>query len=116
MIATLYYTAVAFPLLPSTEPTVSVTSSMRSHLNKQQFELLAKNPIRTVNFPIQEIEATTESTVVITTSATLPTAEPTSTPADPSAPAGGVPGSLAGFLEVHNQVSVVHALVCHGVC
>lgn len=43
----------------------------------------------------------------ITTSATLPIAEPTSGPADTSAAAGGMPGSLGEFLQVHKQVSVV---------
>lgn len=43
----------------------------------------------------------------ITTSATLPIAEPTSGPADTSSAAGGMPGSLGEFLQVHKQVSVV---------
>jgi len=55
-------------------------------------------------------KATTESTPgATTTSATLSTAEPTSATTDTSssAPAGGMPGTFGGFLQVHNQVRVL---------
>lgn len=47
----------------------------------------------------------TTTTPASTTLAPLPTSEPTSLP---SAPAGGMPGTLGGFLQVHGQVSVVN--------